>query len=79
MARLQLLILSTSITFSHKKGVSSDMYPLYWTTSKGGTYQSLRLFIYLCTFYLKAPNKAAMLGRLINAFTKTEPSTAGIV
>ena len=44
-----------------------------------GTYQSLRLFIYLCTFYLKAPNKAAMLGRLINAFTKTEPSTAGIV
>lgn len=37
------------------------------------------LFIYLCAFYLKAPNKSAMLGRLINAFTKIEPSTAGIV
>ncbi len=65
MARLQLLILSTSITFSHKKGVSSHRAYAF-------------LFTYVL-FYLKAPNKAAMLGRLINAFTKTEPSTAGIV
>ena len=71
MARLQLLILSTSITFSHKKGVSSyRAYAFLFTYV---------LFIYLCTFYLKAPNKAAMLGRLINAFTQIEPSTAGIV
>ena len=31
------------------------------------------------TYYLKEPNKAAMLGRLINAFTKTEPRIAGMV
>ena len=65
MARLQLLILSTSIIFSHKKGVSSHRAYAF-------------LFVYTL-FYLKAPNKAAMLGRLINAFTKTEPRTAGIV
>ena len=40
-------------------------------------YLPINLFIYL--FYLKAPTKAATLGRLINAFTKTEPRTAGIV
>ena len=71
MARLQLLILSTSITFSHKKGVSSHRAYAFLFTYV--------LFIYLCAFYLKAPNKAAMLERLIKAFTKTEPSTAGIV
>lgn len=65
MARLQLLILSTSITFSHKKGVSS--------------YRAYAFLFDYKFFYLKAPNKAAMLGRLINAFTKIEPSTAGIV
>ncbi len=65
MARLQLLILSTSITFSHKKGVSS--------------YRAYAFLFDYKSFYLKAPNKAAMLGRLIKAFTKTEPRTAGIV
>ena len=47
-----------------------------------GKWVHIRAYAFLFdykSFYLKAPNKAAMLGRLIKAFTKTDPRTAGIV
>lgn len=84
MAWLQLLNSYTSIHVSHEKRrkltLSLRLFICLYTQSK----HLLRLnyllsFVNKTTYYLKAPNKAATLGRLIKAFTNTEPRIAGIV
>ena len=35
------------------------MYPIYWLSSKGGTYQSGRLFYYLELYYRECALKSA--------------------